>query len=237
MQEKSVCEQIRRLADSECVKMMGFLSSAFAISLTGAMSPGPLTTLAITEGARRGRWAGWWLSAGHGLVEGVLVVAIGLGLEGFLRQPAVGAVIGIVGGLFLAWMGWGLVSGAWSGRLSLGAAATAEAPAVARLGLIPAGAALSLSNPYWSLWWASVGAGLILTALEWGALGLTVFFLVHWSTDFLWLNLVSFLTASGRGLINERVYRAMLIACGLFLLGFSAYFIIAGLRFAGQIGG
>ncbi len=215
---------------------MGFLASAFVISLTGAMSPGPLTTLAITEGARGGRWAGWWLSAGHGLIEGVLVVAIGLGLGSFLNQPTAGAVIGVGGGLFLMWAGWGLVSGAWGGQLSLQTAATAETPIVTRIGLVPTGVALSLSNPYWSLWWASVGAGMVLTALEWGALGLVGFFLVHWLTDLLWLNLMSFLMASGRGLMNEHVYRGVLVACGLFLLGFSVYFIVGGLDFAGQIG-
>jgi threonine/homoserine/homoserine lactone efflux protein len=211
--------------------LTGFLASAFAISLTGAMSPGPLTTLAITEGARRGRWAGWWLSAGHGLIEGSLVVAIGLGLGSFLKQPMVGAFVGVGGGLFLMWMGWGLVSGAWRGQLSLQAATTAEAPAVTRLGLVPAGVALSLSNPYWSLWWGTVGAGLILTALEWGALGLVIFYLVHWLTDLVWLNLMSFLTASGRGLMNERIYRGVLMTCGLFLSGFSVYFVASGLRF------
>jgi len=204
--------------------LTGFLASAFAISLTGAMSPGPLTTLAITEGARRGRWAGGWLSAGHGLIEGSLVVAIGLGLGSFLQQPVVSALIGIGGGLFLMWMGWGLVSG-------VQAAANAEAPAVTRLGLVPAGVALSLSNPYWSLWWGTVGAGLILTALEWGALGLAIFYLVHWLTDLIWLNLMSFLTASGRGLMNERIYRGVLMTCGLFLSAFSVYFVVSGLRF------
>jgi threonine/homoserine/homoserine lactone efflux protein len=211
--------------------LTGFLASAFVISLTGAMSPGPLTTLAITEGVRRGRWAGWWISAGHGLVEGLLVVAIGLGLGSFLERPTVGAIIGIGGGVFLLWVGWGLVSGAWRGQLSLQATTTAEAPTVTRLGLVPAGVALSLSNPYWSLWWGTVGAGLILTALEWGALGLAIFYVVHWLTDVAWLNLMSFLTGSGRGLMNERIYRGVLMACGLFLLGFSVYFVVSGLRF------
>jgi threonine/homoserine/homoserine lactone efflux protein len=211
--------------------LAGFLASAFAISLTGAMSPGPLTTLAITAGARRGRWAGWRISAGHGLVEGSLVVAIGLGLGSVLEQPTVGAIIGVGGGLFLLWMGWGLVSGAWRGQLSLQATTAAEAPAVTRLGLVPAGVALSLSNPYWSLWWGTVGAGLILMALEWGALGLAIFYLVHWLTDVVWLNLMSFLTGSGRGLMNERIYRGVLMACGLFLSGFSVYFVASGIRF------
>lgn len=216
------------------ISLIGFLASAFAISLTGALSPGPLTTMAITEGARRGRWAGWWLSAGHGLAEGGLVVAVGLGLGSFLKRPEVAAIIGAGGGLFLLWAGWGLVNGVWRGQISLKAASTADAPMVTRLGLVPAGIVVSLSNPYWSLWWASVGAGMILTALEWGVLGLVTFFIVHWLTDLLWLNLMSFLTASGRGLMNERIYRGVLLACGLFLMAFSLYFIISGLRFLNQ---
>jgi len=215
--------------------LVGFLASAFAIGLTGALSPGPLTTLAITEGARRGRWSGSWLSAGHGLVEGTLVVAIGLGLGSILKQPIVGSIIGIGGGLFLLWMGWGLVGGAWRGQLSLQTVTAAEAPFITRMGLVPAGAALSVSNPYWSLWWASVGAGMILTALQWGTLGLVVFYAVHWLTDFFWLSTMSFLTASGRGLMNDRVYRIVLVACGLFLMAFSAYFVVSGLGFINQI--
>ena len=89
--------------------------------------------------------------------------------------------------------------------------------------------ALSVSNPYWSLWWASVGAGLILTALKWGVLGLAAFYLVHWLTDLGWLNLMSFLTASGRGLVNERIYRGVLLTCGLALIAFGGYFFVAGL--------
>ncbi len=56
----------------------------FIISLSGALSPGPLTTMAITEGTRRGRWSGWWLSLGHGLIEGSLVLAVAYGLGTWL---------------------------------------------------------------------------------------------------------------------------------------------------------
>lgn len=217
------------------VGLVGFLASAFAVGLTGALSPGPLTTMAITEGARRGRWSGSWLSAGHGLVEGTLVVAIGLGLGNFLKQPIVGSIIGVAGGLFLLWAGWGLVSGAWRGQLSLQTASAEEAPFITRMGLVPAGVALSVSNPYWTLWWASVGAGMILTALQWGTLGLVMFYTVHWLTDFVWLSAMSFLTASGRGLMNDRVYRIILAACGLFLVAFSVYFVSSGLDLISQI--
>ena len=138
-------------------------------------------------------------------------------------------------GCFLLWIGWGLVSGAWRGQLSLQAATAAEVPLIGRMGLVPAGVALSISNPYWSLWWASVGAGMILTALQWGTFGLVMFYAVHWLTDFVWLSAMSFLTASGRGLMDDRVYRIVLGGCGLFLVAFSVYFVSSGLDLISQI--
>ena len=204
----------------------------FIISLSGALSPGPLTTMAITEGTRRGRWSGWWLSLGHGLVEGSLVLAVAYGLGTWLKHPLVGAVIGIGGGAFLAWMGWGLVSGAWRRQLTLAAAATAPAPPVTRLGLVPAGVALSVGNPYWSLWWVSVGAGFILASQQWGLLGVAVVFGIHWLSDLFWLTGLSFLAGSGRRLMSEGVYRGVLLVCGALLIVFSAYFVYSGIGFA-----
>ena len=58
--------------------MIELLGSFFIISLSGALSPGPLTTVAIAEGSRRGKWSGWWLSVGHGLAEGTYVAVIAL---------------------------------------------------------------------------------------------------------------------------------------------------------------
>jgi len=203
----------------------------FFVSLSGALSPGPLTTMALTEGTRRGRWSGWWLSAGHAIIEAILVFAIAYGLGTWLKHPLVGAVIGLGGGIFLAWMGWGLLSGAWRRQLTLTAATTADPPAVTRLGLVPAGIALSLSNPYWSLWWASVGAGFILSSQRWGIIGLVTVFVAHWLSDFFWLTGLGFLAGSGRGLMSEGVYRGVLMVCGIFLMSFSAFFIYSGVEF------
>jgi threonine/homoserine/homoserine lactone efflux protein len=204
----------------------------FVVSLSGALSPGPLTTMAITEGARRGRWSGVWLSVGHGIAEVTLVAAVAYGLGVWLNYPLVGASIGLGGGTFLAWMGWGLLSGAWRRQLTLAAATTADAPAVTRLGLIPAGIFLSVGNPYWSLWWASVGAGFILASQQWGLVGVIIILVIHWLSDLLWLTGLGFLAGSGRRIMSEGVYRGILLVCGAFLILFSGYFIYSGIGFA-----
>ncbi len=211
--------------------MFQLLGTFFIISLTGALSPGPLTTVAIVEGSRRGKWSGISIAVGHGLVEIVYVAAIGLvlwyGREALLRQPLVIGLIALIGGLFLVWMGWGMAFGAWKHRLSLEGSVNSDI----KLGLVPTGALVSVSNPYWWIWWALITPLYIEQSLTWGVLGITILFVVHWSTDLGWLTSLSWLTGSGRALISARVYRLVLIICGAALLFFGVTFVIAGIRF------
>src|SRR5512144_2717484 len=104
------------------------------ISLSGALSPGPLTAMAISEGARAGRWAGSRLALGHALVEIPLVFGIAYGLGTWLRQPLVSGLVGLVGSAVLLWMGYGLAMGAWRGQLQLSGAGNAAPPSAMRLG-------------------------------------------------------------------------------------------------------
>ena len=207
------------------------------ISLSGALAPGPLTAMAVTEGARSGRWAGTWLAAGHGLVEIPLVFAIAFGLGAWLRQPSVAGIVGLVGAVVLLWMGYGLVAGAMRGRLSLSSHDTAErapaTPTLLRWGHVPGGVLFTLTNPYWSIWWATLGATYIARVMAMGLGLLTVggLALTHWLTDLVWLGGLSVLAASGRGLIGEKGYRAALLVCGVFLLVFGVYFAWTGIGF------
>lgn len=217
--------------------MLPLLGTFFVISLSGALAPGPLTTMAIVEGSRQGKWSGWRLALGHGLVEGPYVLLIALvlwlGHEALLQQPLVAGLIALVGGFFLAWMGWGMGWGAWRGRLSLAGQTSGRA----RFGLVPTGALVSLSNPYWWIWWALATPLYIERAFGWGLLGLLVLYLVHWSSDLGWLTGLSWLTGSGRGLLSPGIYRWVLIVCGGALLFFGLSFVVAGLKFlaSGQV--
>jgi threonine/homoserine/homoserine lactone efflux protein len=202
------------------------------ISLSGALSPGPLTAMAISEGARSGRWSGSRLALGHGLIEIPLVFGIAYGLGTWLRQPLVSGLIGLGGSAVLLWMGYGLVMGAWRGQMRL-SGGDGQAPGALRFGHIPGGMALTLFNPYWVIWWATIGAMYVgrvslfgSTLLAIGGLALT-----HWLTDLGWLGGLSLLVGSGSGLIGERGYRAVLLACGGFLLAFGVYMAWSGIGF------
>ncbi|MFQ5854059.1 MAG: LysE family transporter [Anaerolineae bacterium] len=202
------------------------------ISLSGVMSPGPISTLAVSEGARRGYRAGPLISVGHAATELVMVGALALGLSQVLQQTIVAGVVGLLGGAVLAWMGLDIIRGAREARLSLDIQAEAggnPAQTDQRWGLMSAGVLLSVSNPFWLLWWATVGSANMLRFLEYGLIGLSVFYLSHISLDFGWNSLLSVLARSGRQFVSDRVFRGVLAVCGVFLVLFAVYFVVAGI--------
>lgn len=228
--------------------LLGIAASAFVIGFSGAMMPGPLLTVTIGESARRGFIAGPLITIGHAVLELALILALAGGLSFFLTRGEVVRAIAVVGGAFLVYMGWGMYRDARAGRVSLPvkgrvagggaplgeqAAAPAE-PAAGVLqehrGLHPvfAGVLVSLANPTWILWWATIGLSFITLALQSGYAGLASFFTGHILADLTWYSLVAAAIAGGRRFINDRVYRGILVACGVFLVGLGGYFLYYG---------
>lgn len=213
-------------------ELIALYATFMLVTLSGALSPGPLTALSFSEGVRAGRWSGTQMALGHGLVEFPLVLAIAFGLGSWLQRPVVNGLVALFGAVVLLWMGYGLVSGVLRRQMSLAKAARESAPAVLRFGHVSGGVALTVTNPYWSLWWVSLGATYIArtTALAPGLLPVTGLWFTHWLVDLGWLGGLAFLAASGRAFITDRIYRGVLLACGIFLIGFGFYFMWSGAR-------
>lgn len=200
--------------------------SAFLIGLTGAMAPGPYLTVTITRTVTRGARSAALMLLGHALLEGALLVGFAFGLQELLANRHVNNVLAGVGGAFLLWMGWGLLRGAVMGTIS------PEADTLrpeSRFGPVLHGAAVSLSNPYWALWWATIGVKLASDGLAIGPAGVLAFFVGHQLADVTWYGLVIFATARGKRLLAEKPYRIIIGGCALFLLYLGGRFVLSGL--------
>ena len=195
-------------------------ASAFVIGLSGAMMPGPLLTASIGYTLERGFLAGGpLLVLGHAILELTLVVLVLAGLGPLLARPRVGAAIGLVGGAVLLWMGYGMAASAFHG-LTLSAGGPSGALPASPL---VAGVLISLANPYWSLWWATIGLKYIALSRESAKGGLIAFYCGHELSDVAWY----FLVAAGVALVMPAAaYRWLIGACGAVMLGFGIYFIV-----------
>lgn len=198
------------------MELLFFLAQVFIISLTGALQPGPVTATTITMGTRN-RWAGTLMAIGHGIIEFPLMVIIILGLDYYFKLTKVQIAIGLAGGIFLMLM-------AVQSLLSLKANTQNEQKTLSSKPVL-AGIILTAGNPYFLLWWATVGLALATQSTQWGIWAFALFALAHWSVDLIWLQILSWASFKGSVLLGPRGLKVVLIFCSAALFGFGLFFI------------
>jgi threonine/homoserine/homoserine lactone efflux protein len=204
------------------VEFFAIFTTSFTVALSGALMPGPLLTVTISESAKRGYIAGPLLMVGHSVLELALVAAICLGLGVYLKAAPVMAATALLGGLVLLYLGIEMLRTA--GRHSIraqseGGAAQGRTPVIT-------GALTSLANPYWTLWWATFGLGYLMRISDKGLPGIAVFFVGHIAADFAWYTMVSFGVSKGAAIMRDGAYQTLIRACGIFLVFFGGWFVV-----------
>jgi len=197
-----------------------FLLQTVFISFSGVMAPGPITAVTISKSSKN-QHAGALISLGHGIVEFPLIFLIFLGFDSLINKLYIRESIGIAGGIFLLWMGIDILRGLKT-----------EEPKnkMEKRSPIAAGIFLSLGNPYFIVWWATIGAALIARSAEFGFFWFTVFAFVHWTCDFLWLSFLSQISYRGGVFFGKKLQKVIFVICGVFLLFLGGKFIFGALN-------
>lgn len=198
--------------------LLFFLVQVFVISFSGAMQPGPVTATVITIGARN-RYAGVLLAIGHGIIEFPLMVLIMVGMGDLLKSEKTQVVIGLAGGAFL------LIT-AVQMFISLRGAKHTQNKSIHDRPVL-AGIVLSAGNPYFLLWWATVGLALATETTRWGIWAFALFAVTHWSVDLIWLQVLSWASFKGSRVFGPRRQRTVLFICAIAVLAFGLLFIYA----------
>ncbi|MCQ8894278.1 MAG: LysE family translocator [Methanolinea sp.] len=196
------------------------------IGLTGALVPGPTLVATINTSVTGGWKTGARVSAGHALVEALVFSAIILGVSSVTAVSDFSGLIGAIGGIALVAFGILTIRGAGSGVPGEGSPGSVVANPYL------AGAVTSVSNPYFWLWWFSVGSALVLAAAQQAFLFAVAFLAGHWSADFGWYTIVSASIHRGKRLFDDRVYAWVLRGCGAFLVLFGLSYLAFALESA-----
>ena len=192
-----------------------FVLQIVGISLSGVMAPGALTAVTISHGSRVAR-SGVMVALGHLVVEFPLMVALYYGFGALLEVPIARAVTGAAGGLVLVWMGVGMIR-----RRDLigdGQVAPPHSPLLA-------GVLLTAANPYFLIWWVTVGATLLMQSAAFGLVGFVVFGLFHWLCDLVWLSFLSTLAFRGSQFFGHAFQNGVFLVSGVFMLLMGARFL------------
>lgn len=214
------------------------MTGAFLQSLLGAFSgavvPGPLFALTVQQALLVGWSAGVWLIFGHMIAELLLLLLVRFGLGAFLQRPSTTRVVGIVGGIVLLYFAWSMVAVLFLPDAAAAAASQAAAPLTV-IKLIGQGFLVTVIGPYWILWWATVGVGLIGTQVSLhGSRVWPVFFVGHELGDYLWYVLVSVVVAISGRFLGPAVHHGIIGASGVGIALLGLYLIYRQL--AGWLG-
>ncbi len=195
----------------------GFFAAVVIISASGVMAPGPLFVATISSAIKNGRLAGLKIAFGHTLVELPLVIMIGLGVLSLETMPEFRIVISAVGAISVfAFAGLQIRSVLKSDVIAKGS----------RYGAFATGVFLTGLNPFFLVWWFTIGIKLISDALLlWSLWGILVMFGMHIWMDYAWLFFVSTVSARVK-FLSDRRYKICMVAINGALIYFGISFII-----------
>ena len=202
-------------------EVIGFAIMVVAISASGVMSPGPLFSANIIYGLKEGKIAGLKIAVGNTIVEFPLIILLGTGIITSNIFPEFRVLIAVIGAL-------GLFAFAGLQIKSIFQKNFQKNIKPSR-GPILAGIFLSALNPFFIIWWLTVGLKLITESIElWGFLGIIILFLFHIWMDYVWLYIVAFFASKSRNFLSNRNYKFLVISLAIVLIYF-------GLRFLTEI--
>jgi threonine/homoserine/homoserine lactone efflux protein len=175
-------------------------------------------TAATLAAGTKNRHAGIVMALGHGLVEFPLMLLVLAGMGRFFQTENVKLAVTLIGAAVLVFLGLQMLRDA---RKPL----TLNAPAAAR-GAFATAVVMTAGNPYFLLWWATVGLTLATQASQIGLFAFALFALIHWLCDLVWFEILSLASHKGARVFSQKSQKITLALCGLALLVFAAKFLL-----------
>jgi len=163
----------------------------FALSLTGALAPGPLSAAVVMQSSKHGRLHGILPMVGHAIVEVGIIAAIIISVQALTLAPLTIDLLVGFGGIVIILFGF-LALREYRYKEEVVKKEDSKMTASSVLEATTQGAAVSLLRPYFLLWWFGIGLAnvtLLVGTLQVGVgtvfLAGILIYVTHVSTDFL----------------------------------------------------
>ena len=199
------------------------------VAFTGALMPGPMLTLVISSVAQKGFKTAVFIVIGHSVLELLIVAGFYLGVLKYLDNALAVKIISLAGGAFLIYMAISIIVSVARKKIKLDLDSkkiTQNLGTKGALIITGKGILISLANPYWYVWWMTIGAAFMVKSVQHSFGGVASFYTGHILADFIWYLFVGFLISTGRRFFNQKIYIGILIACSIFLLYLGIKFIL-----------
>ena len=224
------------------MNIIDFAAQIIFISTSGVLSPGPLFFANLIYGSKQGFSSGVKIAAGHTIVELPLVILLGLGLFGFsfftLTNESI-RIIGLVGGIAIIFFSMSQINNTMKRRIKVGSVSSKNYSSNNCLfkisnkgkrlnGPLILGLTFTALNPFFIVWWLTVGLKLISDSVYLFGIveGILILFSLHIWMDYAWLAVTAYLASKSRLILKERLYRYFLLSVSFMLAFYGSYLIV-----------
>lgn len=203
------------------MNLLDFGIEVIALSASGVLTPGPLFFANLAYGTHHDKWSGIKIAYGHTAVELPLIIILAAGLFTFDTAKKYASVVGLIGGIaILAFAGLQIASIIKEKRRH-------DTSSIAgNKGPFIVGIALSALNPFFILWWFTVGSKLIVDSAAFGlATGVAILFALHIWMDYAWLASTAYLASKGAFVLKSKYYSTLLLGLTVVLIYYGLSFV------------
>src|ERR687883_960683 len=235
------------------MNILEFAGEVIVLSMSGVLSPGPLFLASLIYGSKQGYYAGIKIANGHMVVELLLIVLSSLsifGLSHFTVVPAALRVVGMIGAVAIIFFSVVQISNVVKRIRNTVDAINKNNKSGKKLGIghgsnylffldkinrridrgpLIVGIIFTAMNPFFLIWWLTVGLKLISDSVYlFGVIeGILILFLFHIWMDYAWLTLTAYLISKGWSIAKMRSYSLFMISINIILISYGFYFVVS----------
>jgi len=210
------------------VDIFTFIATVEVVTASGALAPGPLFFTNITHGTKSGAKGGLAFSVGHTIFELSFVVFLALTLKTVTNEAnkqLINLILGVTGGTALFVFGFLQIRESLISKSTVAGKGGIQSKNPLLLGTLFTGL-----NPYFIIWWLTIGMTLIVNALDLASFaGVFLMYVLHVWMDYAWLIGTAYLAKKGTNLVGRKGYRGVMIIFGAILIGYGLYFLVSPL--------
>lgn len=204
--------------------MLAALLLGMSYGFTAGISPGPLLGLVISQTLQRG-WRAGNMVALAPLCSDFPIVVLALLVISRLPHVALGW-LGIIGGLFVMYLGIETIRDAWKHVEIVQKADSKHTSSVLLRATL-----INVLNPHPYLFWSTVGAPSLIRINASGGISAALAFLAAFYALLVGAKLfIAFVVSRSRNWLQGRTYQRILIVSGVLLLGLGVLLIIEGVQ-------
>jgi threonine/homoserine/homoserine lactone efflux protein len=200
-------------------QVLEFAILVIVVSASGVMAPGPLFAANLVYGVQQGTKAGIKMAIGHSIVELPLVVLLGIGVFSLEIFPEFRTIISIFGAITLFAFAAIQIKSLFRKSKSI--------QINPKQGPLIVGILLSALNPFFIIWWLTIGFKLISDSMMiWAFSGILIMFILHIWMDFVWMGAISFLASKSRKILSSNNYKILMGGLSVMLVYFGVTFLM-----------